>query len=85
MKSRLKEIYVMLGRVLNNPRSFGLSDRIPRSLEDALTKLRLELMEELREDTPEEEFLETELSQDADRLFTKRSKPTAFPTRKTGT
>lgn len=84
MKSRLKEIYVMLGRVLNNPRSFGLSDRIPRSLEDALTKLRLELMEELREDTPEEEFLETELSQDADRLVNKRSKPLAFPSRKTG-
>ena len=85
MKSRLKEIYVMLGRVLNNPRSFGLNERIPRSLEDALTKLRLELMEELREDTPEEEFLETELSQDADRLSIKRFKPAAFPTRKTGT
>ena len=84
MKSRLKEIYVMLGRVLNNPRSFGLSDRIPRSLEDALTKLRLELMEELREDAPEEEFLETELSQDADRLIIKRSKPLVFPSRKTG-
>jgi hypothetical protein len=85
MKSRLKEIYVMLGRVLNNPRSFGLSERIPRSLEDALSKLRLELMEELREDTPEEEFLETELSQDADRHVIKRSKPAAFPVRKTGT
>lgn len=84
MKSRLKEIYVMLGRVLNNPRSFGLGDRIPRSLEDALTKLRLELMEELRDETFEEEFLETELSQDADRLTIKRSKPLAFPTRKTG-
>jgi hypothetical protein len=85
MKSRLKEIYVMLGRVLNNPRSFGLNERIPRSLEDALTKLRLELMEELREDTPEEEFLETELSQDADRQVSKRSKPAVFPVRKTGT
>lgn len=85
MKSRLKEIYVMLGRVLNNPRSFGLSERIPRSLEDALTKLRLELMEELREETPEEEFLETELSQDADTRFRKRPKPAAFPLRKTGT
>lgn len=85
MKNRLKEIYVMLGRVLNNPRSFGLSERIPRSLEDALTKLRLELMEELREETPEEEFLETELSQDADTRIRKRSKPAAFPLRKTGT
>ena len=85
MKSRLKEIYVMLGQVLNNPRSFGLGERIPRSLEDALSKLRLELMEELRENTPEEEFLETELSQDADRQVIRRSKTAAFPLRKTGT
>ena len=85
MKSRLKEIYVMLGRVLNNPRSFGLGERIPRSLEDALTKLRLELMEELRDETLEEEFLETELSQDADRQVVRRSKPAVFPARKTGT
>lgn len=85
MKSRLKEIYVMLGQVLNNPRSFGLGERIPRSLEDALSKLRLELMEELREDTPEEEFLETELSQDADRQVIRRSKTAVFPLRKTGT
>lgn len=84
MKNRLKEIYVMLGRVLNNPRAFGLNERIPRSLEDALTKLRLELMEELREETPDEEFLETELSQDADRIW-KRSKTASFPLRKTGT
>lgn len=75
----------MLGRVLNNPRSFGLDERIPRSLEDALTKLRQELIEELREDTPEEEFLETELSQDADRHVVRPSKPAAFPIRKTGT
>jgi hypothetical protein len=85
MKSRLKEIYAMLGRVLNNPRSFGLDERIPRSLEDALTKLRQELIEELRDETPEEEFLETELSQDADWHVAGRSKPAAFPIRKTGT
>lgn len=83
MKSRLKDIYIMLGRVLTHPKSFGLGERIPRSLEDALTKLRLELMEELRDDTPEEEFLETELSQDADTHIRKRSKPAAFPARKT--
>jgi len=85
MKSRLKEIYVMVGRVLNSPRSFGLSERIPKSLEDALTRLRLELMEELREGTLEEEFLETELSQDADRQVIRRSKSASFPFRKTGT
>jgi hypothetical protein len=85
MKSRLKDIYIMLGRVLTHPKSFGLGERIPRSLEDALTKLRLELMEELREDTPEEEFLETELSQDADRQVIKPSKHATFPLRKTGT
>jgi hypothetical protein len=71
MKSRLKEIYAMLGR-------------IPKSLEDALTKLRQELIEELREETPEEEFLETELSQDADCHVVRRPRP-AFPIRKTGT
>ncbi|HEV8180953.1 MAG TPA: hypothetical protein VGQ61_01210 [Candidatus Angelobacter sp.] len=84
MKSRLKEIYAMLGRVLNDPRSFGLNERIPKSLEDALTKLRQELIEELREETPEEEFLETELSQDADCHVVRRPRP-AFPIRKTGT
>lgn len=85
MKSRLKEIYAMLGRVLNDPRAFGLDEQIPKSLEDALTKLRQELSEELREETPEEEFLETELSQDADHHLAGRSKPAAFPIRKTGT
>jgi hypothetical protein len=85
MKSRLKEIYAMLGRVLNDPGSFGLDERIPRSLEDALTKLRQELMEELRDETPQEEFLETELSQDADCHVAGRTKPAAFPIRKTGT
>jgi hypothetical protein len=85
MKSRLKEIYATLGRVLNDPRSFGLNERIPRSLEDALTKLRQELIEELRDETPEEEFLETELSQDADCHDVGRPKPAVFPIRKTGT
>jgi len=85
MKSRLKEIYAMLGRVLNDPISFGLDERIPRSLEDALTKLRQALMEELRDETPEEEFLETELSQDADWHVVGRFKPAALPIRKTGT
>ena len=75
----------MLGRVLSDPRSFGLDERIPRSLEDALTKLRQELSEELRDETPEEEFLETELSQDADHHLARRSKPAVFPIRKTGT
>lgn len=85
MKSRLKEIYLMLGRVLNDPISFGMGERIPRSLEDALTKLRLELMDEMRDETREEEFLETELSQDADRHAVRRSRPAVLPVRKTGT
>jgi hypothetical protein len=46
--------------------------------------LRQELIEELREETPEEEFLETELSQDADCHVVRRPRP-AFPIRKTGT
>lgn len=85
MRDRLKEIYLLLGRILNNPRAFGLGDRVPRALDEALSKLRQELMEELREESAGEDFLEAELSQDADRKTFPSETATSFSIRKTGT
>ena len=69
--NRIKNLYFEIGRVLNNPERFGLAERIPKPLVDVLTKIQLELMEELRERGGEEDFfakdiLCEELSQDAD-------------------
>lgn len=66
MRDRVKEVYLMLGRVLNNPRAFGLGERAPKALDEALSRMQLELMHELREEMSEEDFLVMELSQDAD-------------------
>jgi hypothetical protein len=85
MKSRIKDVYQTIGRVLNNPTAFGLGERAPRALEDELTRTRLELMEELREEMSDEEFLVTELSQDADRHAFPGVTSTSFSLRKTGT
>jgi hypothetical protein len=67
MNRRLKYIYLLVGRVLNNPIAFGLDERPPKALERALAKIHCELIKELREEISEEGFLATELSQDADR------------------
>ena len=68
--SRIIEVYRALGRVLNNPKAFGLGERAPKTLVDELTVGRRKLMEELIEQKrwleEDEIFLETELSQDAD-------------------
>jgi hypothetical protein len=66
MKDRVKKVYLMLGRVLSNPRAFGLHERPPKALDEALSKMQLDLMHELREELSEEDFLSMELSQDAD-------------------
>jgi hypothetical protein len=66
MINRVKHVYLTLGNILNNPRAFGLEERPPRPLLDALSRMRRELMEELREEASEEDFLPAELSQDAD-------------------
>jgi hypothetical protein len=84
MNSRLKHIYLLLGRVLNNPRAFGLEERPPKALEDALTKVQSELMKELQEEISEEEFLSTELSQDADRPVLTGVTSTSFSVQGTG-
>jgi hypothetical protein len=67
MSDRVKHVYLMLGNVLNNPRAFGLEERIPKPLQDALNRMQREMMEELREEATEEDFLPAELSQDADK------------------
>jgi hypothetical protein len=67
MKNRIKDLYLDIGRVLNNPEAFGLGERMPSALADALTRIQSELMKELREAGLEEGFLVQELSQDADR------------------
>ena len=66
MNSRLKHIYLLVGRVLNDPIAFGLGERPPKALGDALTKIQSELMKELQEEISEKSFLAAELSQDAD-------------------
>ena len=66
MKDRVKEVYLMLGQILNNPKAFGLEERPPKALDEALSKMQLDLLHELKEEMAEEDFLAMELSQDAD-------------------
>ena len=67
---RIIEVYRALGRVLNDPKAFGLAERAPKALVYELTVSRRKLMEELVEQknllADDDIFLETELSQDAD-------------------
>jgi hypothetical protein len=67
MKHRIKDLYFDIGRVLNNPKAFGLGERMPAPLADTLTRFQSELLEELREESFDNDFLAQELSQDADR------------------
>jgi hypothetical protein len=66
MKDRVKDVYLMLGQILNNPKAFGLEERPPKALNEALNKMQLDLLHELKEEMAEEDFLVIELSQDAD-------------------
>lgn len=66
MKDRMVQVYLMLGNILNNPRAFGLGERPPRPLQDAMNRMQRQLMDGLRQETIEEDFLPAELSQDAD-------------------
>jgi hypothetical protein len=78
MKDRIKHVYLTLGHVLNNPRAFGLEERPPKPLLDALSKMQRELMEELREEASEADFLPAELSQDADAPYATAVISTSF-------
>ena len=85
MKNRIKNLYLEIGQVLNNPELFGLAERMPKPLADALTKVQRELFEELREQGEEQDFLVEELSQDADLNSGWGFTSTSFELPKTGT
>ena len=85
MNSRLKHIYLLVGRVLNNPTAFGLEERPPKALQSALTKIQCELMKELQEEISEADFLVVELSQDSDSPAPAGVTSTCFTLPKTGT
>ena len=66
---RVMLVYKSLGQVLNNPQEFGLGDRPPKPLVEALTAMRQSLREQLMEEqeSSSEDWLSDELAQDADR------------------
>jgi hypothetical protein len=46
LTNRIEEVHRELGRVLENPQSFGLGECLPKQFVDALTKMRRNLMDE---------------------------------------
>jgi hypothetical protein len=66
--NRVMVVYKALGRVLISPQSFGLSERPPKLLNDALCAMRQSLREELVEENElwSGDWLSCELAQDAD-------------------
>ena len=85
MNSRLKHIYLLVGRVLNNPTAFGLEERPPKALQSTLTRIQCELMKELQEEISEADFLAVELSQDSDNSVPTGVTSISFTLQKTGT
>jgi hypothetical protein len=75
-------VYKTLGQVLSHPRSFGLGERVPQALVDALTASRHWLREEMLEENEQssKDWLASELSQDADHRRT--VKPDYHPERR---
>jgi hypothetical protein len=43
MKDRIKEVYLMLGHVLNNPKAFGMEERMPKSRKPGKTRIIVSL------------------------------------------
>ena len=84
MNQRVKNAYMELGQILENPQAFGFDERIPRALENKLDKVRRELFEELREESPDDDNLARELSQDADSTSTPFVTSTSFTLTKAG-
>jgi hypothetical protein len=66
---RVLLVYKALGRVLNSPQAFGLDERPPKPLIEALCAMRQNLRAELVEakQLSSEDWLSRDLSQDADR------------------
>jgi len=68
LTGRIKQVHRDMGNILNRPEAFGLGERAPLPLVNALTAMRQKLREELielRQWAPDED-LPAELSQDAD-------------------
>ncbi len=68
MNNRIREVYLLVGEVLNKPQAFGLPERIPRPLMAVLAEMQLKLLQEMEEAIAEQDQLSLELSQDADRV-----------------
>lgn len=67
-KNGLANIYLELGRILVQPQLFGLGERAPDALVQALTRLRQSLKDEMtNENGTSGDYLADELSQDADK------------------
>ena len=66
---RVLLVYKALGRVMNSPQAFGLGERPPKPLTEALCAMRQSLREELIEEKQisSDDWLSQDLSQDADR------------------
>jgi hypothetical protein len=79
LTNRIKQVYRDLGKILDSPEAFGLSERAPKPLVSALTAMRQKLREELielKQWAPGDE-LPAELSQDADTRFISTDKARA--------
>lgn len=74
LKNRVADVYLKLGKILNEPQSFGLDERAPEALIKALTEVREMLKSEMKEEVHSIESLEDELSQDADTPLVKQRK-----------
>lgn len=83
MKTLTKDLYLAVGRILNDPKSFGLTEGAPKQLVSALTSIQHGLFQVLNEELGEEDSLIFELSQDADRVLCKERTKTPV-LRKTG-
>ena len=67
-KSGLVNVYLELGRILDQPQSFGLGERAPDALVKVLTRLRQSVKDEMtNENGTSGDYLADELSQDADK------------------
>jgi hypothetical protein len=71
LTNRIKVVHNDLGRLLDSPESFGLGERAPEPLVNALTAMRQKLKEELIDLKQWEggDDLSAELSQDGDKAL----------------
>ena len=68
MNNALTDVYLELGKILNQPQLFGLGERAPELLVQVLIRSRSVLREEMaKENAIAGDYLADELSQDADR------------------